>query len=67
VIVLDVAADRQGGRVMLLAQSYMPAQEIHVLRNPGSALSPWYPVDRARPLQTPEWTFSNDQLGRFPD
>jgi len=67
VIVLDVAADRQGGRVMLLAQSYMPAQEIHVLRNPGSALSPWYPVDRARPLQTPEWTFSNDQLRRFPD
>jgi len=67
VIVLDVAADLQGRRVMLLAQSYMPAQEIHVLRNPGSPLSPWYPVDRARALRTPEWTFGKGQLRRFPD
>ena len=58
VVVLDVAKDAQGHRVMLLAQSYMPAQEFHVLRNPGApALSPWYALDdlASDGLKTPDW------------
>lgn len=64
-IVLDMAVQPATGRtVFLLAQSYMPAQEIHVLRNPADpALSPWYPVDAAQhQLVTPEWTFQRSHL-----
>ena len=67
VIVLDVAADPSTGRrVFLLAQSYMPAQEIHILKNPGSAeLSPWYEADASPLLITPEWTFKRTDRKRF--
>ncbi len=63
VIVVDVAQNSTGQKAFLLAQSYMPAQEIQVLRNPDDAnLSPWYRGDFRGPLRTPEWTFSRDQL-----
>lgn len=67
VIVVDFAVSRQGGRkVFLLAQSYMPAQELQVLANPDDArLSPWYAADFAAELRTPEWTFSAGDLKRF--
>ena len=69
VIVVDKAVDRQSGRrVFLLAQSFMPAQEIHVLTNPGDArLSPWYAADFGTILRTPEWTFASGDLKRFRD
>ena len=67
VLVLDTAVHpRTGARVFLLAQSYMPAQSVHVLRNPGdAALSPWYPLDFGAELRTPEWTFRRTDLRRF--
>lgn len=67
VLVMDVAVNPETGKkVFLLAQSYMPAQEMHILRNPMNAdLSPWYEADFAGELQTPEWTFSQSQLRRF--
>ncbi len=66
-IVVDTAADpRTGRRFFLLAQSFMPAQEVHVLRNPGdAALSPWYPLDFGETLVTPEWRFPRGSLRRF--
>jgi len=66
VVVVDVAQDDQGQRAFLLAQSYMPAQDIHVLKNPGSK-SPWYPVRSEKRLVTPEWVFEPPRLMRFPD
>ena len=52
--------------VFLLAQSYMPAQEMHILRNPSdAALSPWYSTEFGEKLVTPEWTFSREQLKQF--
>ena len=65
-IVMDVAANRLGQKVYLLAQSYMPAQDIHILRNPMDLQqSPWYkPVDN-QPIITPEWTFCPNQLRRW--
>jgi hypothetical protein len=58
VIVLDVAVDKQGKKAFLLAQSYMPAQDIHVLKNPKGLLQqPWYTLDQGNELSTPEWTF----------
>ena len=69
VIIVDLAVDHQSGRkVFLLAQSFMPAQEIQVLVNPGdSGLSPWYAADFGTILRTPEWTFASRDLKRFRD
>lgn len=66
VLVADVAADEQGRRAFLLIQSYMPAQEIHLLRNPATAGSPWYFAAELGELVTPEWTFRFADLRRFP-
>jgi hypothetical protein len=63
VIVVDVAEDEQGRRAVLLAQSYMPAQNIHVLRNTPD--NPWYVIAGDGPLATPEWTFPAGALRRF--
>lgn len=67
VIVIDVAVEASSGRrFFLLAQSYMPAQEVHVLRNPGDpALGPWYPADFGPLLVTPEWSFRRADRRRF--
>lgn len=65
VLVVDVAEDAAGRRAVLLAQSYMPAQDIHVLRNPGAPQTPWYVIDGDGPLATPEWRFPPGSLRRF--
>jgi hypothetical protein len=67
-IVMDVAEDKDGHRLYLLAQSYMPAQDIHIVKNPTEpAISPWFRADLAQPLvETPEWTFTTNQLRTWP-
>jgi hypothetical protein len=67
VIVMDVVENQTTGeKLFMLAQSYMPAQDIHILRNPNDAdISPWYSTDFSGDLETPEWTFSKDELMRF--
>lgn len=63
VIVMDVAQNTAGDKVFLLAQSYMPAQEMHVLVNPNSTeLSPWYSEKFFDILATPEWNFYKNEL-----
>ncbi|WP_162946252.1 DUF4846 domain-containing protein [Chitinophaga barathri] len=64
VIVMDVAQNNKGERVFLLAQSYMPAQDIHILKNPASS-SPWYHNTPQQALQTPEWDFPAGSLRSF--
>ena len=66
VIVMDVAADSTGKKIFMLAQSYMPAQDIHVLVNPANEkLSPWYEVDDAQQILTPEYVFYKTELKRW--
>ena len=67
VIVVDLAVHHQSGeRIFLLAQSYMPAQEIHVLRNPNDReRSPWYAANFGDVLTTPEWVFRKSDVKRF--
>ncbi len=67
VIVVDLASNPQNGEnIFLLAQSYMPAQEIQILRNPNDPQrSPWYSTDFMDVLATPEWTFRRTELKRF--
>lgn len=67
VLVIDVAKNNQGKKIYLLAQSYMPAQDIHILVNPiNKELSPWYSADEDNSLiYTPEWRFTTSQLKRW--
>lgn len=67
VIVLDMAVHPENGKkLFLLAQSYMPAQDIHILNNPGdTALSPWYELKEDTIIITPEWVFHSTDLKRF--
>lgn len=69
IIVVDMAVHTgTQSKVFLVAQSYMPAQEIHVLENPypqSRGISPWYPLEFGDTLNTPEWVFSRDELKRF--
>ena len=70
VLVLDVAEGAGGEQFLMLGQSYMPAQQFHVLKNMGSAsLSPWYPAaDLEAGLATPEWRpFHWPDVRRFGD
>ncbi len=63
VIIVDMAVNKKGEKVLLLAQSYMPAQEIQILKNPDNKqLSPWYSATISEELLTPEWTFKANHL-----
>lgn len=69
VTVVDVAINpKTKEKIFMIAQSYMPAQNIHVLKNFNSAnMSPWYSENFGEYLKTPEWTFEKGQLMRFAD
>ncbi len=67
VIIVDMAEnEKTGEKIFLLAQSYIPAQDIQILKNPmNTDLSPWYSSNIGEILETPEWTFISNQLKRF--
>jgi hypothetical protein len=66
VLVADVAKSAAGETRFLLLQSFMPAQQMHVLKNLQNAEeSPWYPLDFGDRLLTPEWVFPRDSLRRW--
>lgn len=67
VMVMDVAMNIKGTeRVFCLAQSYMPAQNIHILKNMSDAKSsPWYNLKEGQTLETPEWDFPPNSLYTF--
>lgn len=67
VIVVDMAENKDTGeKSFLLAQSYTPAQDVQLLKNPrNDGGNPWYTLGPAETLHTPEWDFTTDQLMRF--
>lgn len=67
-LVVDMAKHKESGKVIfLLANSFMPAQEMHLHRNPGNPeLSPWFLAGQGDRLSTPKWTFKWSDLYRFP-
>jgi hypothetical protein len=67
VLVVDVCENKTTGeKLFMIQQSYMPAQEIHILKNyNNAAISPWYSVNFLGDLETPQWTFKRNQLMRF--
>jgi hypothetical protein len=68
VLVADMVENRSTGeRRFLLLQSYMPAQDMHILKNPNASDgSPWYAAPVGSQLVTPEWTFARTALRRWP-
>lgn len=63
VIVMSVAETNSGEKIYLLAQSYMPAQDIHILKNSKDPQSsPWYKVGDEDLIVTPEYVFKRNEL-----
>lgn len=68
VIVVDVAQHMETEeKIFLVAQSFMPAQELQILTNRSGKLGPWYQLKPEKKLRLPEWEFDNSDLMRFPD
>lgn len=66
VMVMDVAHNDAGEKMFLLAQSYMPAQDMHILQNPfHDGDGPWYSAEIGAVLYTPEYHFKPGDLKRF--
>ena len=67
VIIVGVARNLAGKKLYLLAESYMPAQDIHILvnhKNPD--LSPWYELDVNAPQTvTAKYIFKPTSIKRF--
>lgn len=67
VIIVGVAKNTSGKKRYLLAESYMPAQDIHVLVNhKNPKLSPWYELDVNAPATvTAKYIFKPTSIKRF--
>ena len=67
VIIVGVAKNYAGKKLYLLAESYMPAQDIHILVNREKAqLSPWYELDVNAPKTvTAKYIFKPTSVKRY--
>lgn len=67
VIVVDLALNKKTNKkIFMIAQSYMPAQNIHLLVNlENKEISPWYDLTQTDKLYSPEYTFEKSDLKRF--
>lgn len=66
VIIADMAKNEEGETAFLLAQSNMPAQQVHILKNPLHD-DPWYYISELTyPLSTLKYEFPEGSLVRFP-
>ncbi|MBD3331224.1 hypothetical protein GF356_00115 [candidate division GN15 bacterium] len=67
IMIVDIAIDTTtDDRLLLLAQGFTPAQDIHVIRNPfDDELNPWYVAGKGTGLLTLEWSFLWSDLYRF--
>jgi hypothetical protein len=62
-IVVDVAVNNKNEKVFMLAQGFMPAQSIHIVKNLlDETISPWYKVTVEPKVITPDWVFYRNQL-----
>ena len=64
-MVMDVAKNKDGKTIFLLSQSYMPAQNIHIVKNfnaEKATLGCWFSTDFGAVLNTPEYAFPKGNL-----
>ncbi|TGK81498.1 hypothetical protein EHQ24_09300 [Leptospira noumeaensis] len=64
VLIVDQVTGKDGQTLFLLAQSYMPSQEMHIL-NSDSKYSPWFEVPKNQTFPTPEWEFPTKEIYGF--
>lgn len=64
VLVVDKVTGKGGQTLFLLAQSYMPSQEMHILKS-ESKYSPWFEVPQNQTFTTPEWEFPTKEIYEF--
>jgi hypothetical protein len=62
--VVDMASSKQGKKIFLLAQGFMPAQDMHVVVNPHHLSNPWYDWDNLE-ISTPGWIFPRGKFKRW--
>ncbi|MFM2360242.1 MAG: hypothetical protein RLY16_2235 [Bacteroidota bacterium] len=63
VLIIDKAINEKGDAIYLLLQGYMPAQDMHILKNPNNlSLSPWYQFKTTHSIYTPEYVFKTNEL-----
>ncbi len=67
VFIVGVAMNSVGKKVYLLAESYMPAQDLHIIINPlNRTISPWYELDVNSPKTvTAKYIFNPTSIKRF--
>ena len=67
VFIVGIAKNRWGKRLYLLAEGYMPAQSIHILKNPlNRKISPWYELDvNAKRTFTAKYIFGPNIIKRY--
>jgi hypothetical protein len=64
-LVMDIAKNKDGKTIFLLSQSYMPAQNIHIVKNfnpESKTLGCWFSTDFGSMLNTPEYVFPKGSL-----
>lgn len=66
VLVVDKVTGKGGQTLFLLAQSYMPSQEMHILKSENK-FSPWFEVPKDETFPTPEWEFPTKEIYEFTD
>jgi len=65
-IVVDVAVNNKNEKIFMLAQGFMPAQSVHIVKNLlDETISPWYKVTDGLKIVTPDWDFYPNQLARW--
>lgn len=69
VIIVGRAINAKGKMIFLLAQGFMPAQDVHIINNPwNKSISPWYELDVHAPkTQTAKYVFEPTSIKRFKD
>ena len=61
-LVADVICNTKGERRFILLQGYMPAQDLHIVRNPMDPESAWYRIPITEELVTAEYVFKRSCL-----
>jgi hypothetical protein len=66
-VIVDMAKDVWGNKAIMVAQSYMPAQDIHIVTNLNNKnTSPWYIINtNTKSVSFPEYYFNIDTIKRF--
>ena len=66
-VIVDMAMDKLGNKAIMVAQSYMPAQDIHIVTNlSDNRISPWYIITpNTKAVSFPEFYFNINQIKRF--